>query len=175
MLFKPGGGGFVQVEEFSAQTRLGGFLRGGVFLFGQRDAALLRHDPHGFGKADVFDLADEAEDVSGNAAAEAMVELAHRVDGERGRFFLVEGAQAGEVHASAFAQTDVLLDHLDDVGLLLDGLCEIQHGRVCTQDKPEGGEPVRQPGGGIFAPVDGKVGLAGASESATEGDHEGDD
>ena len=81
----------------------------------------------GFGEGDVFDLADEGEHVARDAAAEAVIELPDGVDGERGRFFLVEGAQAGVVDAAGFAQADVPLDHLDDVGLLLHGLGEVGH------------------------------------------------
>jgi hypothetical protein len=33
-----------------------------------------------------------------------------------------------------FAQTDVALDHLDDVGLLLYGLGEVGHGRVYSSE-----------------------------------------
>ncbi len=66
-----------------------------------------------------------------------MVELAHRVDGERRRLFLVEGAEAGVVLRPRLAQADVALDHLDDVGLLLDGLGEVAHG-VCIEDKAGG-------------------------------------
>ena len=38
---------------------------------------------------------------------------------------------------AGFAQADVALDHLDDVGLLLDGLGEVGHG-VCIEDKAPG-------------------------------------
>lgn len=37
----------------------------------------------------------------------------------------MEGAKAGVVLRSAFAEADVLLDDLNDVGLPLDELCEI--------------------------------------------------
>ena len=72
-----------------------GFLGGGIAGFGQRDAQLLRDQADGFREGDVLDLLDEAEDVSGNAAAEAVIELARGVDGERRRFLAVEGAEAG--------------------------------------------------------------------------------
>ena len=45
----------------------------------------------------------------------------------------MEGAEAGVVLRAGFAQADVALDHLDDVGLLLDGLGEVGHG-VCIED-----------------------------------------
>ena len=40
----------------------------------------------------------------------------------------MERAKAGVVLSSRLAQTDVALDHLDDVDLLLNGLCEVGHG-----------------------------------------------
>jgi len=61
-------------------------------------------------------------------AAEAVVELPHRMNRERRRLLLVEGAKAGVVLRSRLAQADVALDHLDDVGLLFDGLGKVAHG-----------------------------------------------
>jgi hypothetical protein len=56
------------------------------------------------------------------------------MDRERRRFFLVEGAEPGVVLRPRLAQPDVPLDHLDDVGLLLHGLGEVDHG-ACIEDK----------------------------------------
>jgi len=39
----------------------------------------------------------------------------------------MKGAQAGVVLRPGFAQADISFDHLDDVGLLLDGLGEVGH------------------------------------------------
>ncbi len=135
LLFKPGGCGFVEFEELGTQAGSGGFFRRGELALGQGDAAFLGDDADGLREADVLDFADEAEDVAGGLAAEAVVELAHGVDGEGGGFFLVEGAEAGVVLRAGFAQADVALDDLDDVGLLLDGLGEVGHGRVSLEDK----------------------------------------
>ena len=45
------------------------------------------------------------------------------VDGKGGSFFLMEGAEAGEILAGLF-QADVVADDADDVRLLLDAICE---------------------------------------------------
>ena len=42
----------------------------------------------------------------------------------------MERAEAGVVLRAGFAKADVAFDHLDDVGLLLDGLFEVGHGSV---------------------------------------------
>jgi proteic killer suppression protein len=49
----------------------------------------------------------------------------------------MEGAEAGIVLRPGLAQPDVPLDHLDDVGLLLHGLGEVDHG-ACIEDKAGG-------------------------------------
>jgi hypothetical protein len=120
-------GYFVKLDEPAALTVLGGFFGRGEIAFGKRDAALLRDDFDGFRKADVFDLLDEGEDVSGLTATEAVKELAGGVNGERGRFFAVEGAEAAVVLGSGFFQTHIFADDFDDIGLLLDGLGEVGH------------------------------------------------
>ena len=119
----------MEFKEAGAEAGLGGFFGGGEFALGQRDAALLGNDPHRFGKADVFDLAHEGEDVAGGLAAEAVIELAGGVDVEGGCLFVVERAEAAVVLGAGLAQSDVALDYLDDVGLLLDGFGEVGHGR----------------------------------------------
>jgi hypothetical protein len=107
------------------QPRSGRLFRRRKLPLGQRNAALLRHNPHRLGKADVFNLAHKAEHVARSLAAEAVVELPHRVHAERRRFFLVERAQPRVVLRPRLAQPDVALDHLDDVGLLLHGLGKV--------------------------------------------------
>ena len=124
----------MQFQQLGTHARAGGFLGRGELAFGQGNAAFACDDPHGFWEGDVFDLGDEAEDVARGLAAEAVVELADGVDGEGGGFFLVERAEALVVLRSGLAQADVALDHLDDVGLLLDGLGEVGHG-VCIEDR----------------------------------------
>jgi hypothetical protein len=51
----------------------------------------------------------------------------------------VKRAEAGVVLRARFAQTDVALDDLDDVSLLLNGLGEVGHGEVLYEDTAGGG------------------------------------
>jgi hypothetical protein len=97
-----GDGALVYIEKLAAQAGFFGFAFGGVAGFRQGNAELLRHHTDGFGEGDVFDFLDEAEDVAGEAAAEAMIELARGVDRERRGFFAVKGAEAGIVLGSGF-------------------------------------------------------------------------
>src|SRR5215472_3488556 len=91
----------------------------------QRDAQLLRHQPHGFGECDVLDFLHEAEDVAGNTATEAVIELARGVYRERWCLLAVEGAKPGIVLRSRLLQLNVVADDADDIGLLLDGVREV--------------------------------------------------
>ena len=92
----------------------------GRVLSGLRDgdAAFFRDDSNRFWKRTLFHFHDEFEDVAADAAAEAVINLFGRVDGERWRFFRVKRAQAGEILAALF-QADVFADDADDVRLLL--------------------------------------------------------
>ena len=84
------------------------------------------------GKLTVFKLHDEGEDVAFFVAAEAVEVVVGGVDGEGAGFFFVKGAETGVVLRAGFAQLDVVADDADDVGLLLDGLCEVVgHGAAC--------------------------------------------
>jgi hypothetical protein len=85
----------------------------------------LSHDFDGFGKAYILDLLHEGEYITALVAAEAMVELAHRVHREGRGFLAVEWAQSGVVLPSGFLQRDVLADDADDVRLLLYELSEV--------------------------------------------------
>ena len=56
----------------------------------------------------------------------------------------MEGAEAGVILGSGFAEADVAADYFDDVGLLLYGLGKIGHEKV--QDKTSAwGGPVQYP------------------------------
>ena len=97
----------MQFEQLAALAAFGGFFRGGEFALGQRDAALHGDDLDGFGKADIFDLPDEGEDVSrcvgnrssGRTGGAACTE-------KEGGFLFVEGAEAGVVlRAGLFRRT----------------------------------------------------------------------
>ncbi len=107
LLFKPCRGSLMQIEELSTHACFGGLFGRGKLSLGQRDSALLRDNPHCFGETDVFDFADKAEHVPGNAAAKAVIELADSVDGEGWRLLFVKGAKAGVVLCAGLAQTDV--------------------------------------------------------------------
>ena len=81
-LLKKCDGALVDVEQLAAQAGFFGFAGSRITRLGQRDAELLGHQTHGFGEGDVFDFLDEAEDVAGDAAAEAVIELARGVHGK---------------------------------------------------------------------------------------------
>ena len=69
-------------------------VRVGVLALRHRDAVALGQQLERLKEADALDFHDELEDVAAHAAAEALVELVARVDGERRRLFGVERAQA---------------------------------------------------------------------------------
>src|SRR5271156_37026 len=97
---------------------LAAFLRRTLARPGNRDSALLRDCAYRFRKRALLQLHHEFENIAARAAAKAVVNLLHRMHGERRRLLLVERTQPGEV-LSAFLQTHVLADHADYVRLLL--------------------------------------------------------
>ncbi len=111
-------GGFVDVDELAAEAGFAGFFGRAELALGEGDAALGGDDADGLGEADVFHLHDEGEDVALFVAAEAVEVAVGGVDGEGAGFFFVEGAEAGVVLGSGFAQLDVVADDADDVGLV---------------------------------------------------------
>ena len=102
-----------------------GFFGGAELALGEGDAAFGGDDADGLGEADVLHLHDEGEDVALFVAAEAVEVAVGGVDGEAAGFFFVEGAEAGVVLGSGFAEFEVVADDADDVGLLLDELGEV--------------------------------------------------
>ena len=70
------------------------------------------------GKRALVHFHHEFEDVAAHAASEAVVNLPHRMHGERRSLFLMERAQPGEI-LPGLLQADVFPDHADDVRLLL--------------------------------------------------------
>lgn len=54
-----------------------------------------------------------------------MKKLACGVDGERWRFFTVEGAESGVILGAGLLELDVIADDADDIRLLLEGVREI--------------------------------------------------
>ena len=118
-------GGFVNVDELAAKAGFAGLFGGVELALGKRDSALDGDGANGLGKADVFHLHDEGEDVALFVAAEAIEVAVGGVDGEGAGLFFVKGAEAGVVLGAGFAQLDVVADDADDVGLLLDELGEV--------------------------------------------------
>ncbi len=122
---KEGDRTLMDVEQLSAKTGFLGFAGRRVARFGKGHAEFLRDQPNGFGESDVLDFLDEAENVPGNTAAEAVIELARGMDGERWRLFTVKWAEAGIVLCAGLLQLDVVADDADDVRLLFDRVREI--------------------------------------------------
>ena len=94
------------------------FARGG-----HRDTAFFGDNADGIGKCALFHFHHEFEDVAADAAAEAVINLLHRMNGERGSLFRMERAEAAEVLARLF-QADVFADYADDVRLLFHAIGE---------------------------------------------------
>src|SRR5690348_481221 len=86
-----------------------------------RNAALLRDGANSLRKGQLVHFHHEFENVAACAAAEAVIDLLHGMDGERRSLFLMERAQTGEVLAALF-EADVFADDADDVRLLLHAL-----------------------------------------------------
>ena len=86
---------------------------GGVFKF-ERDVGAFGEAAHGVHEADVFVFLDKGEDIAPFMAAEAVKDLLGGVDVEAGGFFLVKGAEGGEVGPRPF-QGQVGADDIHDV------------------------------------------------------------
>lgn len=115
----------MEFEELAALAVLLGFFGRGEFAFGEGDARFLRDGANRLGETDVLDFLDEGEDVAVLVAAEAIEELAAGVNAEGRSLLFMEGAEAGVVLGASFAESDVVANDLDDVGLLFDGLGEV--------------------------------------------------
>ena len=109
------GGGFFQglLALFAARARFGAFLP--TFLLRHRHAGAVGQILHGFGEAQSLVFHDETDGRAVRAAAEAVVELFARADGERRGLFFVERA-AGHVVGAAFLQRHALVDDVDNIG-----------------------------------------------------------
>lgn len=114
LLVELGGGAEQRVER-----RVGRLARrvpaSAAFLARHVHAGALGQFLDRLGELQLVVVHDEAERVAAGAAAEAVVELLVRADGERGSLFLVERA-AGAVVLAGFLQLDARTHHLDDVG-----------------------------------------------------------
>ncbi len=129
LLLEEGAGTLVNLDQPDTQRGFACLLGRRVAHLGQRDLQLLRDQTNGFREGNVLDLLHERQDIARRAAAKAVEELPGGVYRERGRFFLVEGAQPGEVLRATLAQLDVLAHNANDVRLLLDGVRKIA--RIC--------------------------------------------
>jgi len=123
-------------EQHRAQL---GFLslRGSVKAdLRDRDAKLLRDCPDRLRESDVLDLLDKGENIAGNAASEAMEKLPRGMHGERRSLLSMKRTQPGIVLRTSLPQLDVVADDPNDVGLLLNRVCEIArigHGGTVVQ------------------------------------------
>ena len=86
--------------------------------FRNRYAAFFRDGSNGFRERGLFQFHYEFENVAARSAAEAVINLFHRMHGEGRRLLLMKGAQAGEI-LPTFFQAHVFADHANDVRLLL--------------------------------------------------------
>ncbi len=84
----------------------------------QLDADLLGQALDGLGEGQPVDLHEEGDDVAALPAAEAVEELAGRVDVEGRRLLVVEGAQALQRSPAGALERDVLGHHVVDPRLL---------------------------------------------------------
>ena len=111
----------------------GALFRAGVVIR-HLQAVLLCQILHGFDEAHAVVFHQETDGIPVLAAAEAMVELLGRADGERGRFLPVKRAQAEEVGAR-LAQLHVAahhLDHIDAGEQILDEAVRNCHGEILS-------------------------------------------
>jgi hypothetical protein len=92
----------------------GAFGRRSV-VFGHLQAVLAGQVVHRLDEAHARVLHEKADGVAMHPAAEAVIELLRRADGERGRFFAVERAQAHEVGAGLL-ELHIAADDFDHIG-----------------------------------------------------------
>lgn len=93
-----------------------------VVLELEHDARALGEAADGFDEGEVFVFLDEGEHVAALVAAEAVEDLAPRVDVEAGRFLAVEGAERDEVRSRALEGAEVTADDIHDVASRADFL-----------------------------------------------------
>src|SRR5579872_2883787 len=115
----------MSVEQLSAKLCVFGFGRAAVVQLGHGNAELLGDEADSFGKSDVLDFLNEAENVALRAASEAIVELARGVNRKRRCLLAVKRTQPGEVLRPRLAQLDVVSDDADDVSPLPDEFFEV--------------------------------------------------
>ena len=88
---------------------------GVVFLLGQGHARAAGKEFHRLREAQVLDLHDEVDDPAALAAAEAVIDLLVRRDGEGRRLLAVEGAEAEHVGSALFPEPHIAGHDVHDV------------------------------------------------------------
>ena len=111
-------GPFMHFNQLAALDCVFGFALRAVLHFGQRNAHLLRHQPHRFRKADLLALLHKLKNVARLAAAKAMEKLPRRVDGKRRRLFSMKRAQPNKILRAGFLELYVVANYADNVRLL---------------------------------------------------------
>ena len=90
------------------------FFRAAVIILRHRQIGPLSQKAHGIGIAEVFDLHNEIDDAAALLAAEAVVDLLFRRNGEGRRLFIVERTQAEKIGALA-GQRDITADDVHNI------------------------------------------------------------
>ncbi len=111
----------MQFDERGALLQLAPLFRRAFPRPRDGDAAFIGDGLHRLHEFALVHLHDELENVSAHAAAEAVIDLLHRMNGKRRRFFGVERTEPGKV-LSVFLQPHIFAHHADDVRLLLDAI-----------------------------------------------------
>ena len=120
---KPGSGSLVHFQQRLALGCVGPLLVGGFHLR-QRHAEPLRQQPDRVLESDLLVKLEELEHVSANATAVAIEEALVAVHLERRRLLRVKRAESLVVGPGLF-QRDVVLNHRDDVRLVLQVVYEM--------------------------------------------------
>ena len=123
LLAEPRGRRLVNLEQRLA-LRGAGALLVVLLQLGKRHAEALREQLHRVVEPDLLVQLEELEDVAADAAAEAVEEPLVAVDVERRRLLAVERTEA-LVGGAGLLQRHVVLDHDDDVGVVLQVVDEL--------------------------------------------------
>ena len=86
-----------------------------VFVLRNGHAYAAGEKAHRVRVGEIFDLHDEIDDAAALAAAEAVVDLLVRRDGEGRRLFAVEGAESEQILSAFFRQSDILGNDVRDI------------------------------------------------------------
>ena len=123
LLPEPCGSGLVHLEERLALGRVGALLVA-LLHFGKRHPEALREQLHRIGESGLLVQLEELEDVAADVAAKAMEKTLVAVDVKRRRLLAVERTES-LVGRAGLLQRHVVLNHDDDVGLVLQVVDEL--------------------------------------------------